>query len=213
MATSSKGRRSFTLLELLVVVSIIAILLALLLPAIAAARRQAKISEARTDIKNIQAAIRAYYNEYGKLPVQASEQGGVGANGCDGYYGEGGGGTNGDSGIFQYEIIDILRASNDTINVQNKFNPRQIVFLEIPNRANATINSGTLQGTFLDPWGNPYFIKLDNTGDGFVGYYNGSDCAGVGGFATIAVIVSYGPNGIQENPLQGRSDDICSFQQ
>lgn len=210
MTTTSPSQRSFTLIELLTVIAIIAILAGLLLPAIAAARRYAKISQAKNDIKNIQTAIRAYYNEYGKLPVQDSEQGGV--EGCDGYYGEGGGGANGTAGIYQYEIIDILRASNDTINVQNKFNPRQIVFLEIPNRANATINSGSLQGTFLDPWGNPYFIKLDNTGDGFVGYYNGSDCTGVGGFATIAVIVSYGPNGIQENPLQGRCDDICSFQ-
>lgn len=95
MRTPSARERSFTLIELLTVIAIIGILASLLLSAIAGARRYAKFSQAKTDIKNIQTAITAYYNEYGKLPVQDNEQGGVqhggaGPGNCDGWYGQGG---------------------------------------------------------------------------------------------------------------------------
>ncbi len=214
--TIPAAKHAFTLIELLTVIAIIVILAGLLLPAISAARRYAKIGQAKNDIKNIQTAIRAYYNEYGKLPVQDKEQGGAPCEGGgigDGYYGEGGGGTNGVAGIYQYEIIDILRDIQDAINTNDVYNLRRIVFLQIPNRANALVNSGTLQGTFLDPWGNPYFIKLDNDYNNIVHYYGpGRDCPDTVGYTTLALIISYGPNGIQEDPTKGRVDDIYSFQ-
>jgi prepilin-type N-terminal cleavage/methylation domain-containing protein len=54
------GRVGFTLLELLVVVAIIALLIAILLPSLRAARMQARITVAHADLRHISAALDAY---------------------------------------------------------------------------------------------------------------------------------------------------------
>jgi prepilin-type N-terminal cleavage/methylation domain-containing protein len=59
----------FTLVELLVVMGIIAILAAILTPAINSALRAAKRSKAGTIASQIQTAATAYYTEYGVYPV------------------------------------------------------------------------------------------------------------------------------------------------
>jgi len=62
--TGNRGRRSaqsaFTLIELLVVIAIIALLIAILLPSLEAARRQAKQNTCLSRIKNIATSSRVY---------------------------------------------------------------------------------------------------------------------------------------------------------
>src|SRR5271156_3493208 len=64
-------RRSpaFTLLELLVVLGIIAVLLALLVPAIASSRRRAKITVCATNLHQIGHAFFAYRNDNNNFPL------------------------------------------------------------------------------------------------------------------------------------------------
>ena len=64
------SRSAFTLVELLVVVVIIAILSALVLTGVVAARQMAMRNQARVDAQSIVAAIKAYRNEYGRFPGQ-----------------------------------------------------------------------------------------------------------------------------------------------
>jgi prepilin-type N-terminal cleavage/methylation domain-containing protein/prepilin-type processing-associated H-X9-DG protein len=65
-----KSHAAFTLVELLVVISIIALLMAVLLPALTTARQQARVVVCGLNLKQIGAAIAAYQSSNdGKVPV------------------------------------------------------------------------------------------------------------------------------------------------
>lgn len=63
MHPSSFRRRAFTLVELLVVVGIIAVLVALLMPSLAAARQQARSVTCKSNVRQIAMACQMYANE------------------------------------------------------------------------------------------------------------------------------------------------------
>lgn len=67
-------RTGFTLIELLVVVSIIGILATLVTANLNAARGRARDANRKSDIRNIQTALRLYYNDKLKYPASDSSK-------------------------------------------------------------------------------------------------------------------------------------------
>jgi prepilin-type N-terminal cleavage/methylation domain-containing protein len=156
---SRNFRAAFTLIELLTVITIIAILMGLLFPAIAIVKEQARKAQAKADVAGIAAAVKQYYTEYGKYPIGSQP------SGQDTLFGD---------KVSNKELFDILRNITPAGGSAPNYNPRGIVFFEgrmasspdapragfVPSDA----KTGT-PGAFVDPWGQEYRIAIDSDYD------------------------------------------------
>jgi type II secretory pathway pseudopilin PulG len=160
---------------LLVVIAIIAILAGILLPALSRVKEKAKITQARTEMKNLEIAIKAYETEYHRFPASKFAEDASSAAGSTGDFTYG---TKGFSpplptiGVTAYSvnnselmqiIMDFDRGAGSP-NEGHRRNPRRHSFFTAK-----MVSSGpglsTVDDVLRDPWGNPYIVTIDVNGD------------------------------------------------
>lgn len=66
-----KKQNGFTLIELLVVVSLLGILATLVIANMNSARERARDAQRKSDLRNIQTALRLYYNDFAGYPTSS----------------------------------------------------------------------------------------------------------------------------------------------
>lgn len=157
------------MIELLVVIAIIAILAGLLLPAVIGGVKRAEITQAQSEVKLLEQAMKAYFADYQKWPGQCT---GRGAGQYDDYN----------------LLIATLRGTNTLGTVQQALgldsspgnnwknqNSRRKKYLEVSDKSictNGTVNTGAsvaaCYGDLMDPWGNRYVVVADMVGNGTI---------------------------------------------
>lgn len=70
---NSAMKKGFTLIELLVAISIIGIISALLLANFNSARERARDAQRKSDLRNIQTALRLFYNDHNYYPTASAD--------------------------------------------------------------------------------------------------------------------------------------------
>ena len=175
-------RHSFTLVEMLVVIAVIAILAGIAFPVVSGMNRKGKETRARAEINAIITAIKQYEADYGTLPYIPGTSYDVtkdffitSMDNHDNYH-------------KQYdEIMEILmnlRPDGHEFDSSHKRlgNLKNKRYLDPPTKKVTPIDgtSSTLKSGyyFLDPWGRRYNIALDIGYDGKVNLENCQDKAG-----------------------------------
>jgi prepilin-type N-terminal cleavage/methylation domain-containing protein len=208
----------FTIVELLTVIAIIAILAAILLPVLAAARIQAQKKQAQLQIRDLATQIQNYDSAYSRMPISAGAQ----AAAINGMFTYGGTFQTAAPGTWpspipanyypsNNEVIAILMdVTNTTVTAVNKNhqkNPQQTMFLNArpsnwdPSQGGAPQGGVGNDWVYRDPWGNPYVITINLNADNQTKdpFYSLTSVSGPNGNSSPGLNGLINPDGTPDN--------------
>jgi len=182
---SRRPRAGFTLVELLTVIAIIAILAAMLLPVLAAAKKHAQRVQALLQCQDIANAILKYDSDYGRFPT--SQPAGTndftfgwtfqtpssGPYQVQTFTGSGTVVSNAEVIAILMDLTNYPNGKPVLANVNYQKNPQQTIFLNAkmssydPSQPGLPEGGVDVTGVYRDPWGNPYVISMDLNYDEF----------------------------------------------
>lgn len=207
-----KQKQTFTLVELLVVIGIIAILAGLVIPAVIRAQQQGRITQAKSDMANILLALKGVESTYNKMVNGNS----FSSHSAEAYPSSGAecirlGGSDAsdtaaenqayDSFIAELTVPQSLTATNLNIN------KRKIKFLDPNPKFNPNLaynHADNLPYLWRDPWGKRYIIIINTALNDEIP--NPADTSRK--LAAKAVVYSRGPNGTNDDAKNILHDDV-----
>jgi prepilin-type N-terminal cleavage/methylation domain-containing protein len=205
----TQGDRGFTLVEILVVVGILALLAALIFPAVSFAQRRSREKAAAARIEQLKLALSAYEADFGDYPPTSLAAPGLATNGTN----------EGIEALVRCLTTRRERGPYATFEDKELANTDEDSLLRDP--CDSTIASKELF-ELVDPWGNPYiyYHNRDYRGGAKLERYilaNGERAIckphpnpKTGQYPAVSsfMIWSVGANGVNED---GEGDDIASW--
>ena len=217
-------RSAFTIVELLTVIAIIAILAAILLPTLGAARVQAQKKQAQLQIRDLATQIQNYDSAYSRMPISPTAQSLAMQSLNGGMFTYGGVFQTSVNGVLwpatplpanyypsNTEVIAILMDVTNTavtmVNQNHQKNPQQTMFLNAkasnwdPSQGGAPQAGVGNDLVYRDPWGNPYVITMDLNADNqcLDPFYKLSNVSGTSGNTAPGANGLIDPDGMADN--------------
>ncbi len=197
-------RKAFTLVELLVVITIIGILISLLLPAVQSAREAARRLQCSNNIKQLGLALNTYHTSWRRFPPSSVWKAGgtfstANINGAN------------SAQLFENWVILIL-PQLDQAPLFNTFDLTQPITSNTPNSAATTKNNQTARGTNLavmlcpsDTYNRSLFNGSTSPSGQTSNFADGWARGDYGANAALGLMTSGGANGFYDSADLTRS--------